>query len=153
MTWLDRHMRSSRPWRLRVLRRRPLTRCLLAFAVLMMLGQQTAMAAYACAIASAAMAPMTATSTAASTGGGDDGCAETQPLPDQVVCHYHCSPQVTTPAVAQVASVPGNGLTALPPMLLAVATGACQSSNTFERRYRKQALSPPPTKLFCSLQI
>jgi hypothetical protein len=135
-----------------VLRRRPLTRWLLAFAVLMMLCQQTAMAAYACAMGPAAMAPMTAMSATASTKAMSSACPEMHQLSDQAVCQNHCMPHVAAQADAHVASVPGNGLTALPPMLLATATGVGRSSIAPERRYRQQA-SPPPAKLFCSLQI
>jgi hypothetical protein len=118
-----------------------------------MLGQQTAMAAYVCAMPPAAMEPMAAMSATASVKAMRSTCPEMhQPL-DQVVCNNHCAPQVTTQAPAHVASVPGNGLTALPPMLLAIATGTCQSSNAPERRYRQQTPPPPPSKLFCSLQI
>lgn len=119
----------------------------------MMLGQQTAMAAYACAMAPTAMAPMTAMSATASMKAMGDTCREMHQLSDQVVCQNHCTPQVTAPAGAHVASVPGNGLTALPPMLVAMVTGACQSSTAPERRYRQQAPPPPPSKLYCSLQI
>jgi hypothetical protein len=136
-----------------VLRRSPFTRWLLVFAVLLMLGQQTAMAAYACAMTPAAMAPMAALSASASMKAMNGTCPEMHQLSDRVVCQNHCTPQVTSPAGAHVASVAGNGLTALPPILLAVATGACQSSRASGRRYRQQAPSPPPTKLFCSLQI
>jgi len=136
-----------------VLRRRPLIRWLLAFAVLMMLGQQTAMAAYACAMAPTAMGPMAAMSATASMKAMSSACPEMHQSSDLVVCQNHCTPQATSPTGTHVASVPGNGLTALPPMLLTIATGACQSSTTLERRHRQQAPPPSPSKLFCSLQI
>ena len=148
MTWLDRPSRGGRSWRLNVLRRRRFVRWLLAFSVLVMLGQQTAMAAYACMAAPSAMQAMSTTKAMG------PGCPAMHPRAQRAVCLNHCSTQATSPADAHVTSVPPSGLTALPPLSLEVASNGCLSSRASERWYRQQASPPhPPRLLFCSLQI
>ena len=131
-----------------MLRRRPFVRWLFAFSVLVMLGQQTVMAAYVCMAAPSAMQAMSANKAMG------PGCPAMHPRAQQAVCLNHCSPQATAPVDAHVTSVPPSGLTALPPMSLEVASSGCPSSRASELWYRQQASPPhPPRLLFCSLQI
>lgn len=151
--WNQHSTRRSRLWRLRALRRRPFTRWLLVFAVLVMLGQQTAMAAYACAMAPGAMGPMIAMSSTDAMKAMSDTCPEMRGLSDHLLCQKHCAPDKTTQPDGRTTSVPPNVLTALPPMPSTVALVTSSSVRADARRYRQQASPPPPTKLFCSLQI
>jgi hypothetical protein len=121
---------------------------LLVFAVLVMLGQQTAMAAYVCITAPSAVQGMSATPAMA------HGCPYMHRRAGRAVCSNHCATQVPAPADAHVTSVPSSGLTALPPVSLEVASLGCLSSRASERWYRQQTSPPIPSRfLFCSLQI
>ena len=151
--WHQRSTCPSRPWRLRGLRRRSLTRCLLLFAVLMMLGQQAALAAYACSMAPGAMGPMMAMSSTDSMKAMGDTCPQMGGLSDHLLCQKHCAPDTTAPSDSRTPSVPPNMLAALPPMPLIVARVTSSSVSASVRRYRQQAPPRPLSKLFCSLQI
>lgn len=151
--WSQRGTRRGRPWRLMGLRRRSFTRWLLVFAVLMMLGQQAAMAAYACTMTPGAMGPMMAMSPTDSMKAMGNTCPEMRGLSDHLLCQKHCAPDTTAQPDSRTTSVPSNVLTALPPMPSSVALVAPSSVRADARRYRQQAPPRPPSKLFCSLQI
>ena len=153
MNGFARHTHSSRPWRLRALRRRAATRWVLALAMLLMLGQQVAMAAYACAMPPAAMGQMTALSPQASMQAMHRSCPEMRGQSDQLLCQKHCSPDHTAQPDVRPPSVPQNLLTALPAMPSAVVIAAASADHAFARRYRLRPSPPAATLLFCSLQI
>lgn len=152
--WFDRQAtHSSRPWRLRALGRRSFTRWLLTFAVLMMLGQQTAMAAYACAMSPNAMGRMVAMSPQTSMQAMSGTCPEMHGLSDRLLCQQHCAPDNTAKPDTRPASVPQSLLTALPPMLPVGMVASSPAGHAPERLYRLRASPPSATLLFCSLQI
>lgn len=151
MTRNDRHALSNRRWRLGVLRRRGFVRWLLVFAALVMLGQQSAMAAYACELATPATA---STTTVTAMSKMDHGCADMQQRADQTVCRNHCATTTPTPTETHVVSVPPSSLTPLPPAAFDVVLRTCAAGATPELWYRQSAAPPlPPRLLFCSLQI
>lgn len=141
---------ASRRWRLRALRRRSSTRWLLGFAVLVMLGMQIATAAYACAMVPSAMGRMASDASMQAMGGS---CPEMHGLSDRLLCQQHCAPDNTAKPDVSPTSVPQSLLTALPPLLPAVAIAALPAGHAPERLYRLRASPPPATLLFCSLLI
>jgi hypothetical protein len=132
---------------------RPRTRRRLAWLVaLLLLWQQVAVAAYACAIVPASPAAVVAQAEASSMTAMGDGCAE-MPAPVAPICQQHCQPDHATQVDVRTASVPFNALTALPPMLLSVAAVTLPSGRTLTRRDRLRAPPPTPRLLYCALLI
>ena len=146
-------LRSSRYLRLRVLRGRSFTRWLLAIAMLAMLGQQIAIAAYACGMAPNAMGLVLATAPAASMPAMGDSPAPMHGSSDRLLCQRHCVPDNAARPDVPPASVPQGLLAALPPMLPVVLAAALPAGQTPERRLYRLRASPPATLLFCSLLI
>jgi hypothetical protein len=83
---------------------------------------------------------------------GDD-CAHVQATSADPTCHQHCQPERTTQAEAHTVSVPPNGLTAVAPMLLSMATVALPTRGALVRFDRQHAPPPEPRWLFCTLLI
>ena len=135
-----------RPFRmLRTTRRR-----LIWLVTLLMLWQQTALAAYVCPTV-----PETTTTAALmnSMPGMDDSCAQMQDPSASALCQKHCLPDHATQVDARTASVPLSALTAVPPMLISVAVVALQSDRTLEQLDQLRTRPPTPMLLFCSLLI
>ena len=140
-------------WRLRDLRRARLTRWLLLGGVLLMLGLQSALAAYSCAMAPATMGQVMAMATSAMDASMAKTCPETQHAPvSRLLCAKHCASDASAPTDARPLAVPPNLLTALPPVLPVVVMQA-QITVEPERLYRLRASPPSATFLFCSLLI
>ena len=136
----------ARPFRMhRTTRRR-----LFWLVTLLMLWQQTALAAYVCPTVPEAA---TATALLNSMPGMDDGCAQHQESPASPLCQKHCAPERTTQVEAHTASVPLSPLQALPPMLLSAETVTLSSNRALQRVGHLRASPPPPILLFCSLLI
>lgn len=140
----------------RAFRIRPLTRRRLAWlVVLLLLWQQVAVAAYACATApastGAAVAAVAVHSSSMAAMG--HGCAEMPAAPVDPLCRQHCQPDHATQVDVRTASVPFNALAALPPESLSVAAVALPSERALARRDRSRAPPPIPRLLFCSLLI
>jgi hypothetical protein len=148
-----RHSYSSRPWRLGALRRRAVTRWLLTLALLLMLGQQAVLAAYACAVPPGAMGQMTALSPQASMKAMHRSCPEMRGQTDQLLCQKHCAPDHTAQPDVRLPSVPQNLLTALPPMPSAAVIAVSSVEHARDRRHRLRPSPLADTRLFCSLQI
>lgn len=108
----------ARPFRMhRTTRRR-----LFWLVTLLMLWQQTALAAYVCPTVPKAA---TATALVNSMPGMDDGCAQHQESPASPLCQKHCAPEHTTQVEAHTASVPLSPLPAMPPMLISPRPSHC----------------------------
>ena len=136
----------ARPFRMhRTTRRR-----LFWLVTLLMLWQQTALAAYVCPTLPEAA---TATALLNSMPGMDDGCAQHQESPASPLCQKHCAPEHTTQVEAHTASVPLSPLPAMPPMLISVAAVTLPSNRALQRIGHLRAPPPPPILLFCSLLI
>lgn len=126
------------------------TRCRLIWLVtLLMLWQQTALAAYVCPTVPE---PTTAALTNAMPG-MDDSCAQMQDPSASALCQKHCLPDHATQVDARTTSVPLSALTAVPPMLMSVAVVALQSDRTLARLDHRRTRPPTPMLLFCSLLI
>jgi hypothetical protein len=133
---------------------RPPTRRRLAWlVVLMLLWQQVAVAAYACATAPASTGAVATVVHSSSMAAMGDGCADVQAVPVDPLCQQHCQPDHATQVDARTASVPFNALAALPPELLSVTAMTLPSGRTLARRDRLRAPPPTPRLLFCSLLI
>ena len=142
-----------RCWRLRDIRRARLTRWLLLGSALLMMGLQSSLAAYACAMPSGMMGRAMAMSPSAMDASMATTCPEMQHAPaDRLLCAKHCASEASAPTDARPLSVPPNLLTALPPVLPVVAMQT-QTTLAPERRYRLRAPPPPIILLFCSLLI
>ena len=101
---------------------RPRTRRRLAWLVaLLLLWQQVAVAAYACATVPASPAAVATQAGASSMAAMGHGCVEMPAAPVDPICQQHCQPDHATQVDVRTASVPLNVLTALPPMSLSVA--------------------------------
>ncbi|MFC5580996.1 hypothetical protein [Rhodanobacter terrae] len=144
---------APRRWCLRDLRRARLTRGLLLVGVLFMLGLQTALAAYACAMPPTMIGPVMAMGA----GTGDAAMRGTRPemrhaTADRILCTQHCASQASAPSDARPMTVPPSLLVALPPVLPLIVS---QTPISFvpERYYRLRAPPPPASLLFCSLLI
>ncbi|MEO7072132.1 MAG: hypothetical protein ABI300_03790 [Rhodanobacter sp.] len=125
-------------------------RRLIWLVTLLLLWQQTALAAYVCdtpsdATARAALVtPMPAM---------DEGCPQLQDAPANPLCQKHCVPDHATQVEAHTAAVPLSMLTAVPPMLLSVALVALPSERALQRVGHLRTPPRPPMLLFCSLLI
>ena len=117
---------------------------------LLLLWQQTALAAYVCATPSDFIAQAALVTPMPSM---DEGCAQHQDVPANPLCQQHCMPDHATQAEAHTAAVPLSMLTAVPPMLMSVASVALPSDRTLQQIEHLRALLPPRTLLFCSLLI
>jgi hypothetical protein len=144
---------GPRRWRLRDIRRARLTRWLLIGSVLMMLGMQSALAAYACAMPSATMGSIMGMSASAMDASMGRSCPEMKHAAvDRMLCAKHCAPDTTAPTNAHPLSVPPSLLTALPPVLPMRVVNT-QGTVEHARRDRLRAPGPPASLLFCSLLI
>ncbi len=136
----------ARPFRMhRATRRR-----LIWLVTLLLLWQQTALAAYVCPTvpeATPAAALMTSMS------GMDGGCAQNQDAPASPLCQKHCTPDHATQVEAHTTAVPLSVLPAMPSMLMAPAVVALPSNRALQRAGHLRAPPPPPMLLFCSLLI
>ncbi len=153
MKWFRTHaVCNRRRWRLAALRRMPFGRRLLMAAVLLLLGQQIAMAASACAMDPAAMGPMLAAASAHSMPAMGDTCPEMQGTHDRSVCTRHCSPDPTAQPETRSASVPPSAFTLLPPQL---PTLVAIPPTRFAPHGFHRLRAPPPSAilLYCSLLI
>lgn len=142
-----------RYWQLRAIGRARLTRWLLLGSVLVMLGVQSALAAYACTLPPAAMGQGMAMDASAMDAAMAGNCSQMRHAPaNRMLCARHCTAQAVAPTDARTLTVPPNLLTALPPMLPLVAM---QTRSTREpvRRYRLHGPRPPANRLFCTLLI
>ena len=88
---------------------------------LLLLWQQVAVAAYACATVPASPAAVATQAGASSMAAMGHGCVEMPAAPVDPICQQHCQPDHATQVDVRTASVPLNVLTALPPMSLSVA--------------------------------
>lgn len=140
-------------WRLREIRRARLTRWLLLGGLLFMIGLQSALAAYVCAMPNGTMGPTMAMGTAAA----DRAMASTCPqmkhtAADRALCAKHCASDASAPTAIHPLSVPPSVLAALPPSLPAAV--ALSSPMTVRQRQRDRLRAPPPASLlFCTLLI
>ena len=133
---------------------RPLTRRRLAWLVaLLLLWQQVAVAAYACATVTASPVAVATQADTPSMAAMGDGCAEMPAAPVDPICQQHCQPDHATQVDVRTASVPFNALTALPPMLLSGAAVALPSHRTLAHLDRLRAPPPTPMLLYCALLI
>lgn len=127
------------------------TRCRLIWLVtLLMLWQQTALAAYVCPTVPEATPAAVLMNSMPSM---DDDCAQMQGASTSPLCQKHCLPDHATQVDVRAASVPLNALTALPPVLLSVAAVTLPSGRTLTRRDRLRAPPPTPMLLYCALLI
>ena len=130
--------------------RRATRRRLVWLVTMVLLWQQVALAAFACQVAPETMNQVTAmTSTAAM---GDD-CAEMSATSASPLCQQHCTPDHATQVDARPISVPLSALTAVPPMLMSLASITLSSDRALTRHELRQAPPPIPRLLFCSLLI
>jgi hypothetical protein len=125
-------------------------RRLIWLVTLLMLWQQTALAAYVCPTVPEAPP---AAALMNSMPGMDDGCAQMQDASASPLCQKHCLPDRVTQADARTASVPPSALTAMPPLLMSVAVVALPSDRSIQRIDQRRVSPPPPILLFCSLLI
>lgn len=118
-----------------------------------MLGLQSALAAYACAMPPATMGQAMTMETSVMDASMAKTCPEMRHAPvKRLLCARHCAADASAPTDARPLSVPPNLLTALPSMLPVVAVRT-RITKAPERRYRLRAPPPPATLLFCSLLI
>ncbi|WP_458068490.1 hypothetical protein [Rhodanobacter sp. BL-MT-08] len=141
-----------RRWRLHDIRRAPLTRWVLLVAAVMMLGLQSAMAAYACAMPPGGMATM-AMNASTMDGSMKGSCPEMASSPtDHLLCAKHCASEVSAPTDVHPLSVPPMLLMGLPPAL-PTWVAHTQAGIAYDRRDRLRSPGPPANLLFCSLLI
>lgn len=153
MTRIPHPTLMPRRFRLRDIRRARLTRWLLLGSVLLMLGLQSALAAYACAMPSATMSQVMAMETSTMDASMVKTCPEMQQAPvNRLLCAKHCASNASAPTDARPLSVPPNLLTAVPPVLPMVVMQT-RTMVVSGRLYRLRAPPPPATLLFCSLLI
>lgn len=142
-----------RRWRLRDIRRAPLTRWVLLVAAVMMMGFQCAMAAYACALPSDGMATTAAMRAPTMDATMRGACPDMAPSPtDHLLCAKHCSAEASAPTGAHPLSVPPTALVALPPAVPAFVAHT-QAGIAYERRDRLRSQGPSASLAFCSLLI
>lgn len=133
-------------------RLRPITRRRIAWLVtLLLLWQQCAMAAYACAVAPGMAGA--AVHAAAGMTMVDDGAPVPVAAAERQVCQAHCNPEHMTQAEARSGSVQPGLFAALPPdwpptLAAAAATGRTPPPDVYPR-----PPAPPASLLFCSLLI
>lgn len=141
-------------WRLRDIRRARLTRWMLLGGLLFMLGLQSALAAYVCAMPDGAMGPTMGMRTAAADAAMASTCPQMKhTAADRALCAKHCASEASAPTAAHPLSVPPSVLVALPPLLpRAVALSSPMTAHQRERN-RLRSHAPPPSLLFCSLLI
>ncbi|MEO7440312.1 MAG: hypothetical protein ABIU96_07660 [Rhodanobacter sp.] len=137
------------PFRLRRITRRRLV----WLVTLLLLWQQVALAAYACQAVAEPMGQVTAMMSTASTSAMDDGCADMRDTPASPLCQQHCTPDHATQVDARPMSVPLSALTAVPPMLMSVASIVLSSDRALTRHELRQTPPSIPRLLFCSLLI
>ena len=153
MTRFCLHAFIPRRWRLRDIRRVRLTRWLLLAGMLVMLGMQTALAAYACAMPAASGGPKMAMSASANDTSMPASCAAmSSTVANRPLCEKHCAPDAYAPTAAHPLSVPPNLLGSLPPSPPAVAMQTRVAVAT-DARHRLHPPGPPAALLFCSLLI
>ncbi|MEO7065270.1 MAG: hypothetical protein ABI114_00015 [Rhodanobacter sp.] len=137
------------PFRLRRVTRRRL----IWLVTLLLLWQQVALAAYVCQAVPETMGQVTAmTSTTAATVMADD-CVGMSDTPASPLCQQHCAPDHATQVDARPMSVPLSALTAVPPLLMSVASISLSSDRALTRHELRQTAPPIPRLLFCSLLI
>ena len=124
-------------------------RCLIWLVTLLMLWQQTALAAYVCPT----VPDVTTAALMNSMPGMDGGCAQMKGTSANPLCQKHCLPDHATQVDARTASVPISALTAVPPMLMSLAVVALQSDRTLARLDHRRTRPSSPVLLFCSLLI
>ena len=140
--------------RLRDIRRARLTRWLLLAGLLFMLGLQSSLAAYVCAMPVEAMGPAMAMKTSAAGTGMASVCPQMKhSSADRALCARHCTSQASAPAPAHPLSVPPSVLLALPSELPAAV--ALSSPMAAQQRQGNRLRTSPPSAslLFCSLLI
>ena len=137
----------ARPFRLRYVTRRRL----IWLVTLLLLWQQVALAAYVCQAVPETIGQATAM-TAATVAMGDD-CADMSDTPASPLCQQHCTPDHATQVDARAMSVPLSALTAVPPMLMSVASITLSSDRALVRHELRQTPPLIPRLLFCSLLI
>ena len=126
---------------------------LLAIVLMMMVGQQMALAAHACWMSPSAMGSMLAMApTPAMTDAMRETCPQMHGFSDQWLCAKHCAPDTTLQHDIRSASVPPSLLGMLPPVMPDVVFSSVTGSAP-EWRYRLRAHPPPAMLLFCSLLI
>jgi hypothetical protein len=126
---------------------------LLVFSVLMLLGQQTAVAAYACAMTASSMGTVTAMPASAAMAAMGKTCPEMHELANHALCQKHCNPDNTAQPDARPGSVPPSLFAALPLSLPALATTPLLARRASKQSHLQQAPPPPAILLFCSLLI
>ena len=154
MTWLgSRIYVRRRAFRLRTLRRVRFVPRLFVLVLLMMIGQQMALAAYVCRLPSAATGSTHAMASMPDMAGAmHETCPQMQGFSDRWLCAKHCAPDATLQHDTRSASVPPSLLGLLPPVLMDVTSFSLTRAAP-EWRYRLRAPPPPATVLFCSLLI
>ena len=154
MSRLGRHARyRRRALRLQTLRRMRFAPRLLAIVLLMMVGQQMALAAHVCWMSPSAMGSMLAMApTPAMTDAMRKTCPQMHGFSDRWLCAKHCAPDTTLQHDIRSASVPPSLLGMLPPVPADVAFLSLAGAAP-EWRYRLRTHPPPATLLFCSLLI
>ena len=118
-------------------RRRP-RRFIALLAVLCLLGQQFALAAYACPLL--AGAPLTM----------DSDCQQGMPMTRSPLCAQHCSPTTSATPDNRTPSVPALALPPSPPLLVAAFVTTRPRDVPFAIT---RIFEPPPRLRYCSLQI
>lgn len=125
-------------------------RRLIWLVTLLLLWQQTALAAYVCPT----LPDMTAQAALMnSMPGMDGGCAQNEDAPASPLCQKHCAPDHATQVEAHTAAVPLSVLPAMPSMLMTLTVVALPSNRALQRVGHLRAPPPPPMLLFCSLLI
>jgi hypothetical protein len=152
--WLCRHTATaSRHWRLRELGRQRFTRWFLGFAMLMLIGQQTALASYECAMAPSSVATVMAMTTPAAMAAMAKTCPGMRGMAGHALCQKHCNPDNTAHSEPRPGTVPPSLFAPLPPLLPATAMEPLLAGRTSRQAHLQQAPPPSATLLFCSLLI
>ena len=133
--------------------RRVTRRRLIWLVTLLLLWQQVALAAYVCQAGPETVGDVTAMTSTAATVAMSDDCAEMGGIPASPLCQQHCTPDHATQVDARAMSVPLSALTAVPPMLMSVASITLSSDRALARHELRQTPPPIPRLLFCSLLI
>lgn len=118
-------------------RRRP--RCFIALlAVVCLLGQQFALAAYACPLLAGTPATL------------DADCQQSMPTTQSPLCAQHCAPDSSATPDTRTPGVPALALPPSPPILVGVFLPARSSVVPVAAT---RIHEPPPRLRYCSLQI
>ena len=134
------------PFRLRRVTRRRL----IWLVTLLLFWQQVALAAYVCQAVPGTVGQVTAMASTVAMG---DDCAGMSDTPVSPLCQQHCTPDHATQVDARPLSVPLSALTAVPPMLMSVASITLSSDRALTRHELRQTPPAIPRLLFCSLLI